>query len=210
MKVICIRGNRMAEKESKPKRKAKKKRRIGKEPLNKKTSPSIPTSKHDQTTNTQDVQESRKKLFWRIAAIAGALVAIAGLVAIPVKIYKWVLSHTPPKLSVMYFYREDRVELPDVMIEPSMADVNEGILRIPVNLAVHNKEKKRLDPTSIVLSYPADVNVSSSGKARIGPSRKQWIYEHRIDSIEPGPGYTPVITEEIRVKSDMMRFRFSS
>lgn len=93
------------------------------------------------------------------------------------------------KKNVLTLIRPDSLKF-DVNSEDMLLDR----VRLPLRIAVRNEEKKPLKVVKIVITYPANIEVTSLGNPIIDPTSRTIIYEHNIETLEPTNNFTPLKT----------------
>jgi hypothetical protein len=74
------------------------------------------------------------------------------------------------------------------------ADLASGQVSVPLRLAFRNRDGRRLELVRVKLSYPRDLTVSSTGRARIDTSNRTLVYEHELGTLESTETFAPLPT----------------
>jgi hypothetical protein len=115
-------------------------------------------------------------------------------------ISKW-LSRKRPAAEIMYFEKEgssyNLIEPENVVVRPSKKEVDKNYVAIPINLAVRNREKNRLEATRVEITYPKGLRVVAQGRPKIDPQNNTLIYEHDLRSLDPVTSFTPLDTIDV-------------
>ncbi|KKM14578.1 hypothetical protein LCGC14_1704710 [marine sediment metagenome] len=134
---------------------------------------------------------SRRWGVFKWIAVIAAFGAIPGL--------DWLMpppSRVPPQYAIAWYERtEGKLRLippHDVEVAVSTDDILGDRVRIPIHLALRNLDAVPLEIVRVELSYDADLQISSSGKAKIDPSDRRPVYEHPIGTLENTEHYTPL------------------
>jgi hypothetical protein len=135
---------------------------------------------------------------WGIIAILA--VALGLLLDVDDYISRWGRSK-PPTAEIMYFVKEGSnyilIEPANVTLKPTRREFEKNYLAVPINLAVHNQEKARLEATRVEITYPKDLRVIPEGRPKIDPANNTLIYEHDLRSLDPVTSFTPLDTIDV-------------
>jgi hypothetical protein len=145
------------------------------------------------------VQSLKKvKILLSIIGVAALLLGFA--LDIDDAISKW-LSRKHPAAEIMYFKKQgsnyNLIEPGNVVLQPSKEELEKSYVPVPVNLAVRNQEKGRLEATRVEISYPKGLRVTPQGRPKIDPQNNTLIYEHDLRSLEPVASFTPLDTIDV-------------
>ena len=107
-----------------------------------------------------------------------------------------VKGELPPNLAIAWYKSTDSglelVNPNDIQIFLDPEEVIKNRLRMPIQIAVSNRENSSLKVVRIELSYSKNLQVFSEGKARIDPNSNLLIYEHEIGTLENVGHFTPL------------------
>jgi hypothetical protein len=102
----------------------------------------------------------------------------------------------PPELQLAWYQQTPSglrlLDPADVTVEVGVDEMLANRIKVPINLAVSNRDNEPLRVVRVELSYPRDIEVVSEGKARIDPAGRVLIYEHDIGTLENIAHFTPL------------------
>jgi hypothetical protein len=107
----------------------------------------------------------------------------------------------PPAAEIMYFKKENAnyslVDPTNVVLWPTRTELDKNYLAVPINLAVRNQDKDRLEATRVEITYPKGLRVVPAGRPKIDPQNNTLIYEHELRSLDPVASFTPLDTIDV-------------
>jgi hypothetical protein len=200
--LLTLRGIAMA------RNKYKSKRRSTGEPHARNTQD--PASIDVQPNRTEQHSKVRTGLrrFAQSLKRASILLSIIGIVALLLgfaldvddAVSRW-LSRKRPAAEIMYFRKQGSsyslIEPENVVIQPLKKELEKGYVAVPINLAVRNEEKGRLEATRVEITYPKSLRVIPQGRPKIDPQNNTLIYEHDLRSLDPVTSFTPLDTIDV-------------
>jgi hypothetical protein len=140
----------------------------------------------------------RASIIWSIIGIVALLLGLA--LDVDAAISKW-LSRKRPAAEIMYFKKEDSsynlIEPENVVVQASKKEVEKNYIAVPINLAVRNLGKDRLEATRVEITYPKGLRVIPQGRPKIDPQNSTLIYEHDLQSLDPVTSFTPLDTIDV-------------
>lgn len=139
-----------------------------------------------------------KKRVTIIGTILGVIATLVGFFSDIGGFYSQLIKNRKLDVSIAYFENQKgqlQLVSPDaVMIKVKPEDYLAKRIPFPLNLALRNKDNASLEVVRVELSYKNTMHVKSSGKAKIDPENKRFIYEHEIGTLENVNHYTPLQT----------------
>lgn len=146
---------------------------------------------------TQRLTQSRRGV---VILISVALALLGYALNIDDAISRW-RSHKRPAAEIMYFQKRGSdyslIEPGNVVLEPSLSELKKNYVPIPINLAVRNREKGRLEATRVEITYPKGLRITPRGRPKIDPQNNTLIYEHNLRSLDPVASFTPLDTIDV-------------
>jgi hypothetical protein len=110
-------------------------------------------------------------------------------------------TQTPPSIELMYYEKTKSglklVDSNEIEISLEPEDIINQRVQFPLQIAVRNRDKVPLKVVRVELSYPKELNVISTGNAKIDPKEHLLIYEHEIGTLENIGYFTPLKTIDI-------------
>jgi hypothetical protein len=70
-------------------------------------------------------------------------------------------------------------------MQASKKEVEKNYIAVPINLAVRNLGKDRLEATRVEITYPKGLRVIPQGRPKIDPQNSTLIYEHDLQALIP-------------------------
>lgn len=158
----------------------------------------------DQIEKHYQKENARWRKF-KITCSAIGLMILAVVVFLNPKI-----ADLPPNIALgWYEATPEEIKLTNIDSVKAIVDAEDIIksrIRIPINLALNNRENENIEIEKIEIYYPKSIDiVSSSGKRRIDPHNRVIIYEHEIETLANVSHYTPIATiDTIAIKSNFI------
>lgn len=126
----------------------------------------------------------------------GVFVTLVTFIGILLAWHNWGKRQRHLDMSLAFFQQDGNsitlVDPRDIKLAPSLEDMQSGILRIPLNLAVHNEDNDPLEVVKIVIQYPHELKVRSSARRGISVRENSIVYEHEIGTLDQVAHYTPL------------------
>jgi hypothetical protein len=108
---------------------------------------------------------------------------------------------TAPEIEICWYNDEEgqlrlvRGGRVPVLIESS--DLAKQQVRLPIRLALRNEEQQPLEIVRVELTYGAELEVNSAGRAKIDPKGRTLVYEHEIGTLEEVETFTPLTSVDV-------------
>ena len=126
----------------------------------------------------------------------GVFVTLVTFIGIFLAWHNWGKLQQHPNMSLAFFQQDGNsiilVDPRDIKLAPSLEDMQSKVLRIPLNLAVHNEDNDPLEVVKIVIQYPHELKVRSSARRGILVGENSIVYEHEIGTLDQVAHYTPL------------------
>jgi hypothetical protein len=125
----------------------------------------------------------------RIWTLVGAFAVLAGLLGIPTLWSMW-LGSTAPNVEVRWYATTGSASVlcpPGIVADPpdpSIRDLDARRVRLPIQLAIANRDGRRLSDVRIVLKFGPSVTVASVADEAISSQSGLREYEHSIGTLE--------------------------